>query len=115
MDNPRIDQDGTKHWVDSGGKKHRDDGPAVIRADGYKLWYQHGKLHRDDGPAIIARSGRKEWYQHDNIHRDNGPAVEWPNGDNSWCLNNQFLPFDKWIDKVDISDENKVMMKLKYG
>jgi len=46
------------------GKLHRDDGPAIIRADGSEEWYQHDKLHRDDGPAIIRADGSGEWYQH---------------------------------------------------
>jgi hypothetical protein len=92
MDNPLIDKYGTKHWRDTDGKSHRDDGPAEEWASGIKRWYQHGDLHRDDGPA-----------------------VEWANGDKRWWLNNQHLSFDKWLDEVDMPDENKVMMKLQYG
>jgi hypothetical protein len=92
MDNPHITSNGDKRWFDSNGKVHRVDGPAVIRADGYKSWYQHGVRHRVDGPAI-----------------------EWPDGYNEWYLHNKCLTFDEWIDKVDISDEDKVFMKLKYG
>jgi hypothetical protein len=91
MDNPTIDKDGNKWWYDSNGKFHRDDDPAVVRANGTKVWYQHG-----------------------NIHRDNGPAVECASGD-KWWLNSQYMSFDEWLDQVDISDEAKVMMKLKYG
>lgn len=40
----------TKH--DDEGLLHCDDGPAVIRGEGYKEYYTHGKLHRLDGPAI---------------------------------------------------------------
>ena len=42
---------------------HREDGPAVERADGDELWYQNGELHRLDGPAIISVfNGHREWY-----------------------------------------------------
>jgi hypothetical protein len=91
MDNPQIDEDGDKSW------------------------YQHGNRHRDDGPALIYANGDKLWYQHDNIHRDDGPAVEYANGRKFWYLNNKHLTFDEWLYEVDISDEDKVMMKLKYG
>jgi hypothetical protein len=67
-----------------------------------------------DNPKIDA-SGNKLWFQHDNIHRDDGPAVEYANGSNEWYLHNKCLPFDEWIDKVDMSYEDKVMMKLQYG
>jgi hypothetical protein len=139
MDNPQITENGTKRWYnaddkfhrDGGpaaewpngdkywfqhGKLHRDDGPALVWANGTKSWYQHGSRHRDDGPAYEHADGAKAWYQHGKLHRDDGPAVEYANGeDNEWRLNNNILSFEEWLDQVDISDENKVMMKLKYG
>jgi hypothetical protein len=33
-------------------KLHREDGPAIEFADGYRAWYVNGRLHREDGPAI---------------------------------------------------------------
>jgi hypothetical protein len=92
MGNPVIDEYGTKEWLDAEGNRHRDDGPALVSTNGDKWWYQHGKSHRADGPAII-----------------------YANGINLWWLNNRCLPFDEWLDKVDIPDENKVMMKLQHG
>jgi hypothetical protein len=62
-------------------KKHRDDGPAIIRADGRKAYYKNGKIHRDDGPAVIYPNGTKEYYKDDKRHRDDGPAVIYPNGE----------------------------------
>ena len=41
---------------------HREDGPAIERADGSKFWYKNNKLHREDGPAIEYVSGYKEYY-----------------------------------------------------
>jgi hypothetical protein len=92
MDKPRIDEHGAKYWQDAEGNRHRDDDPAVVRANGYQAWYQHGLRHRANGPAIEYACGYKEWY-----------------------LNNRYLLFDDWLDEVNISDEDKVMMKLKYG
>jgi hypothetical protein len=115
MDNPVIHEYGEKFWYDSNGKFHRDDGPAVIYADGDKAWYQHGKFHRDDGPAVEYADGDKFWYQHDKRHRYDGPAVEHADGTNEWWLNDELLTFEEWLDKVNMSDEDKVMMKLQYG
>ena len=42
---------GSKEWY-LNGKQHREDGPAVERANGTKVWYLNGKLHREDGPAV---------------------------------------------------------------
>ena len=92
MDNPVIHEYGEKFWYDSNGQFHRDDGPAQEYADGDKFWLQHDKRHRYDGPA-----------------------VEYADGTNEWWLNDELLTFDEWLNKVDMSDEDKVMMKLKYG
>ena len=57
----KIDDNGTKRWY-SKGKLHREDGPAIERADGSKFWYLNGQLHREDGPAFEWSKGHKEWY-----------------------------------------------------
>ena len=38
-----------------------------------------GEYHRTDGPAVIYANGRKVWYQHGLRHRTDGPAVDWIN------------------------------------
>ena len=60
---------GTKKWYKN-GKLHREDGPAIERADGYKKWYKNGKLHREDGPAIEWAGRAKHWYQHGEFIRE---------------------------------------------
>jgi hypothetical protein len=115
MGNPIIDNDGTKRWYDLNVDPHRNDGPAVIYTNGTKSWWQHGKLHRGDGPAIEYANGDKWWFLHGNHHRDDGPALTGKTGYVQWWLNNNNLSFDTWLDQVDISAEDKVMMKLKYG
>jgi hypothetical protein len=112
---PEIDEDGDKRWHDSDGNLHRDDGPATEHISGTKVWYQHGKRHRDDGPAVEWVSGTKHWYQHGKKHREDGPAIIYTNGTKSWYLNDNCLSFDEWLNEADILDEDKVMMKLKYG
>ena len=76
---------GDKAWY-LNGKLHREDGPAVERADGYKAWYLNGKLHREDGPAIEWGSGYKYWYLNGKCHREDGPAIEYANGSKYWYL-----------------------------
>jgi|SRR6056300_2046676 hypothetical protein len=41
---------------------HREDGPAIDYASGFKEWWINGKLHREDGPAIVWARGYKAWY-----------------------------------------------------
>jgi hypothetical protein len=87
----------------------------VIDKYGYKRWYQRGELHRDDGPAVEFATGYNAWYQHGFRHRDDGPAINYPSGLKEWYLSGQQLTFDTWLDTGNISDEEKVMMKLQYG
>jgi hypothetical protein len=67
------------------------------------------------GNPEINKHGIKFWYQHGQLHRDDGPAIEWPDGEKSWYINNQYLSFDDWLNQLNMSDEDKVMMKLQYG
>jgi len=38
----QISEYGTKRWT-LNGQYHREDGPAVEYANGFKYWYYHGK------------------------------------------------------------------------
>ena len=57
----KTELDGRTEWR-LGGKLHREDGPAVEDAYGYKEWYLNGKRHREDGPAIEYTDGSKAWF-----------------------------------------------------
>ena len=50
-----INENGTKIWRNSQGKKHRsEDKPAVICINGDCFWLRNGYYHRDNNlPAII--------------------------------------------------------------
>lgn len=62
------------HIVD--GFYHREDGPAIERADGFKEWRLKGKLHRVDGPASLSPNGKYEiWALNGKYHREYYPAI----------------------------------------
>jgi hypothetical protein len=63
----------------------------------------------------VNRVGDKFWMLHTKIHRDDGPAIEYADGYKSWWLNDNPLTFDAWLDKVNMPDEGKVLMKLTHG
>jgi hypothetical protein len=88
---PYVTEDagGNKFWSNEKGEYHREDGPAIERANGTKYWYLNGQLHREDGPAIEYANGHKEWYLNGKLHRKDGPAVEYVNGDKRWYFNGQ--------------------------
>ena len=84
-----VDECGDKRYYNSAGQRHREDGPAVERADGDKQWYIDGKLHRENGPAVEYANGTKAWYIDGKLHRENGPAIERANGSKEWYINNR--------------------------
>ena len=53
------------------------DYPAVITANGTKMWYKGGKIHRGgDLPAVMEMGGSNFWYQNGQLHRNGDlPAV----------------------------------------
>ena len=76
---------------------------------------ENNHWHREDGPAVIYPDGRKEWWINGKYHREDGPAIVDPNGTKIWCLNGQDYSFDKWIEALDKSDEEKMELMLYYG
>ena len=109
-----IDQKGTKIWRNAKGQKHREDGPAIEYTDGLKFWYINGKLHREGGPAIEGSSGAKEWYIDGKYHREDGPAVEYTYGKKRWFIDGEHYSFEDWLDKLQISNEEKILLCLKW-
>jgi hypothetical protein len=90
-DGPAIERaNGDKYWYIN-DKRHREDGPAIEWANGYKAWYINGKRHREDGPAIEWANGDKEWWVNGECHREDGPAIEWAGGTKSWYINGERL------------------------
>jgi hypothetical protein len=56
---------------------------------GDKFYYNSGQLHKEDGPAIEKANGDKMWYQYGKLHRLDGPAIEYSNGNKEWWINGQ--------------------------
>ena len=61
-------------------------------SDGAKFWYVNNKLHREDGPAIERANGDKVWYLNNRRHRENGPAIEYANGETEYWINGKYIP-----------------------
>lgn len=55
-------ESGTIIWKNSLGQIHKDDGPAIERADGSKAWFINGELQRIGGPAVELSNGDCFWF-----------------------------------------------------
>ena len=78
----------TQRWY-LNGVLHREDGPAIIHANGSKRWWLNGDLHREDGPAEIFANGAKFWFLNGKRHREDGPAEIFADGAKHWYLNGE--------------------------
>ena len=100
-DGPAVQQPhGQREWW-LYGKRHREDGPAVIGLD--MEWWINGRRHCDDGPAVVRFSGRKEWWLRGRLHREDGPAVVHKDGwTGEWWINGepQWPPKDRRLRPV---------------
>jgi hypothetical protein len=81
-----IYANGTKLWYRSGLLHRGSDRPAEIWPDGSAFWYRHGELHRgNDWPAMILDDGTQRWYWRGQLHRDGDkPAETRPDGSRFW-------------------------------
>ena len=74
-----LHNDKGSYYQNDIGQFHREDGPAIMDADGYRAWYIHGVNHREDGPAVIWKDESYTWYYKGLRHRLDGPAIHYIN------------------------------------
>lgn len=86
----------------------------INKESGIKYWLLNNYFHREDGPALIYPDGQKEWRLNGKRHRDDGPAVIYENGYHTWWLNGKHYSFNSWLELLDVPDEEKCHLKLKY-
>ena len=81
-----------RDWsIEFSGAKQQPDG-SYIFPDGTIRWYNDaGRSHREDGPASIYLDGKVYWY-----------------------LNDKHYVFNKWCNQLNITDEQKLLLKLQY-
>ena len=112
-----IDEDGAKlYYADRKMTiRHREDGPAIERADGYKVWYINGKRHREDGPAVEGFNGYKEWYLNGKLHREDGPAIERADGSKEWYINGKHLTEEEFNARMNPVELTLDEIASKFG
>jgi hypothetical protein len=67
-----------------------------LHNDGDVYWYNElGEIHREDGPAILR------------------PYMEYTCVD--WFFNDEEYSLEDWLKLTTIPDEDKMMLRLRYG
>jgi hypothetical protein len=70
----------------------------------------------DDGPVMAEVNGHTYRMLGGELHSIDGPTIEWADGVYGWYLNGTYYELDDWlIANTEISEEEKVMLKLQYG
>lgn len=105
-------------YTRSGAKKRgiRPNDPYMIRGlDGEVIWLQYSVIHCKDGPAVIDKNYER-WVRFGKTHRVDGPAVVYKDGDLSWYVNGtQIFDYDQYQQVTNSSDEEMLLLKLKWG
>jgi|ERR1700691_3117541 len=84
-------------------------------------YYLNGKRHREDGPAVICLNGNGEYYLNGLIHREDGPVIIYPGGSENWYLNGKNITkkVNDWIIENNIPEvwdnSHKLLFKLTFG
>jgi hypothetical protein len=73
-----------------------------------------GAVLQSDG-SYLNRHDTKRWFNEaGETHRDDGPAIIYDDGEVSWMLNDKIYAFGRWCVAANISDEDKMMLRLQY-
>ena len=88
----------------------------IDKHTGAKFWYnENNQYHREDGPARIFITGEKEWWIDGKLHREDGPAIIRPNKKYyGWYFTGMHVPFVAWCNLTEKTDEEIVLLKMKY-
>lgn len=102
------------------GRRHREDGPAIIMPH-REEWWEHGGRHRIGAPAIYRTDEQmnEEWWENGGLHRQNGPARTYRDYTGElrfgWNLRGKnYRSFNTWIKHSGVTPSEKILLHLKY-
>jgi hypothetical protein len=74
-----------------------------------------GAVEQSDGSYIDDHNNRITWYNEEGRrHCDHGPAIKCRSG-KWWYIDGRIYSFDDWCNKLNKTDEVKMMLRLQYG
>ena len=80
-----------------------------VNNTGTKSWWLNGELHREDGPAIERANGDKAWYLNGNLHCNYGPAIEKADGFTRYYLHGKRLTKEEWENRLKRPCSGKIV------
>lgn len=102
-----IEADGTQIYYVN-GHKGNPNGPTIIKPNGYMEYWTNNKLGRKEeiGPAIIYPDGGKDWVWNNLLHREYGPAREFADGSTQYYYEGKY---------IEAKNDKEYFRKLKYS
>ena len=85
-----------------------------VGARGTMSWWLNDKLHCEHGPAVERADGYKVWYLNGELHNEHGPAIEWANGEKAWYLNGKELTETEFNNRTACSGKVVEIEGVKY-
>jgi hypothetical protein len=74
----------------------------------------YGARRQPNGSYMLA-SGTIQWYNDEGrSHREDGPAVILRDGTLGWFCHGTRFSFSLWCRRLNIPDEQKVLLRLQY-
>lgn len=67
-----------------GAVYYKENGPAVIQADGTQEYYVNGRKSRVGEPAVVGLNGYQEFWTNGVLGRKEGPAIVYGDGGEDW-------------------------------
>ena len=77
---------------------------------------RYGAIEQSDGSYADVFQDRRWFNDGGWLHRVDGPACIYNDGSVNWCLNGLTYPsFDEWCIELNKTDEEKMMLRLRYA
>ena len=90
----------------------------TVREDENKTeWYLGDNLHKENGPAVLMADGTQEWWIDGKRHREDGPAINFPNGQKKWFIDGKNISeedFNALIEAKNAPPEPVKELKFTY-
>jgi hypothetical protein len=76
---------------------------------------ENGSVQQPDGSYLSTTNGARRWFNEEGYyHREDGPALLFADGRRFWRINGIAMSFNQWLRALNISDEEKMLLRLRY-
>jgi len=89
--------------------------PYFVEEQNFYPWIPLGRNYILGSISYGSNINISTYLLNDVLHKEDGPAKIYSNGIKLWYLNGKNYSFEEWLKLTPISDEEKILIKLKYS